>query len=707
MANDVYADKLPVLHDVLTPALVADLLKSGLQPLHESLREMHCRLDDIRAEKLSDLLGEDIKFRAATSPYVSEQYSVKSKGWQAHNETDGRISEDIQAPFEAELTGKTDVDEDISDGDRQDDDTVRKMSSEVLRKTQAPTDLYGAQYGWAQRRKRVTKSVTQVIGAHKFQGFDAFQNWTSNRLSDGNTKRNLFGAAMNFSYAEEDELARSKRTRREMRKMFGQPKGFAAKATKAADWLDTFHEPRRTGFLANLVHSSVFENTACAVIIFNSMYVAYVADFAIKNVGTTESPWMLYCEYFFVIFYLLELTLRIVVHRLYFLIGEDLKWNFFDLFLVCLSLFDFLLNSLEGENDGTNIGFMRMLRLLKLARILRTLRVMKVFRELAMVLESFRKCLTSLFWSLVMVSFCLYVFSLIFVQAVANFMAEARQFERDIGEIMEGDFLNHFGGVLQCMLSLYMSITGGNDWALYYNIIKYLGPEYALSYLFFTFFFAFALFNILTAIFVEKAIIAAKPESEEMIINARRKAVQDVEQLKKLSDFIDVDCTGTISWQEFEESMSNESMIAYLASVGLEVHDMEMFFQIIGGSKTTELSISDFIEGCMMVKGNATSLDMQRTSCEINLLKDEVTKMKRDLIKVVASSSNPPSRNTSCFWPAASKPTSRSQTVDLHNSEQPDSPKSTKLSTYRELHSETRIPSVDRQEESKKTFVTV
>lgn len=38
--------------------------------------------------------------------------------------------------------------------------------------------------------------------------------------------------------------------------------------------------------------------------------------------------------------------------------------------------------------------------------------------------------------------------------------------------------MEHFGSVLKTMLSLYMAVTGGNDWSLYYSILGQLGSFY-------------------------------------------------------------------------------------------------------------------------------------------------------------------------------------------------------------------------------------
>ena len=41
----------------------------------------------------------------------------------------------------------------------------------------------------------------------------------------------------------------------------------------------------------------------------------------------------------------------------------------------------------------------------------------------------------------------------------------------------------HFGSILQTMLSLYMAVTGGNDWSLYYNMLEQMGSFYHILFI--------------------------------------------------------------------------------------------------------------------------------------------------------------------------------------------------------------------------------
>jgi hypothetical protein len=223
----------------------------------------------------------------------------------------------------------------------------------------------------------------------------------------------------------------------------------------------------------------------------------------------------------------------------------------------------------------------------------------------------------------------LYVFSLILLHGFITYFdndydaAQAADAKYTREEIMDT-----FGGVWRTMLTLYMAMTGGQDWEVYYDVVEVLGTFYVLVFIFFTFFFSFALFNILTGVFVEKAVVAAQPDREELILQQRRKVLQEAEEFRRLCERLDKSKDGTITLEEFKENMQDEDMIAYMASVGLEIHDVTLFFNVIGGKG--EVSLDRFVEGCMSMRGNATALDVQKTIYKTEKLGDRIMDLQKE-----------------------------------------------------------------------------
>merc|ERR1719336_2919547 len=127
---------------------------------------------------------------------------------------------------------------------------------------------------------------------------------------------------------------------------------------------------------------------------------------------------------------------------------------------------------------------------------------------------------------------------------MVGFLAE----ERNIEEMTFDRIARHFGSVGTTMLTLYMAVTGGDDWGTAFDIVKFAGLLYECLFIGFTFFFVFAVFNILTGVFVEKAVAAAMPDRDEQILEERRKLHKESEQFRALCSRLDRDSSGHINW---------------------------------------------------------------------------------------------------------------------------------------------------------------
>ena len=176
-----------------------------------------------------------------------------------------------------------------------------------------------------------------------------------------------------------------------------------------------------------------------------------------------------------------------------------------------------------------------------------------------------------------------------------------------------------FGSVVETMVLLYMSVTGGNDWIQYYKVFQQLQSYYHWLYLGFIFFFTFALFNILTALFVEKAVAASRPDRQQQMSLERRKFAEQAAELCELFSKMDRDNNGRITKEEFVECMEDGDIISYMLSVGLDVYDANYLFELVADS-SGELEISRFVDGCMAVKGTASALDIQKQLAHIEHL---------------------------------------------------------------------------------------
>merc|ERR1712048_971276 len=118
--------------------------------------------------------------------------------------------------------------------------------------------------------------------------------------------------------------------------------------------------------------------------------------------------------------YVVELVSKLIVHRLYFFCNNEWSINMLDFCLVVYSLADAVLIS-----TGMNLTFLRTLRVFKFAKVLRLLRAVSIIKDLRVMMECVIGSMMALIWSIVLISFFLYVFSLFFVQAMAKHVSDS------------------------------------------------------------------------------------------------------------------------------------------------------------------------------------------------------------------------------------------------------------------------------------------
>jgi len=221
-----------------------------------------------------------------------------------------------------------------------------------------------------------------------------------------------------------------------------------------------------------------------------------------------------------------------------------------------------------------------------------------------------------LLWCLVVIAFILYLFSVVFVQGMTDFLADlvAEQATLTTSQVDEYQgVVDHFGSVPHAMLLLLQSVTGGLDWFEIYDIILLSGGPRAAVYVFYILFFVVAIWNIITSVFVEKVLKLAQPDMDTLMLEQRRKDEADAKELRELFRKLDVDCSGTISRKEFERCIKNGEVENFLVGRGIDIKDAKTFFTMLSESmdKENEVDIGTVVGSCLRIKGVATSIDLQ------------------------------------------------------------------------------------------------
>eukprot|EP00931_Biecheleriopsis_adriatica_P021401 TRINITY_DN1399_c0_g1_i1.p1 TRINITY_DN1399_c0_g1~~TRINITY_DN1399_c0_g1_i1.p1 ORF type:complete len:676 (+),score=167.70 TRINITY_DN1399_c0_g1_i1:67-2094(+) len=393
----------------------------------------------------------------------------------------------------------------------------------------------------------------------------------------------------------------------------------------------------RTRFpcLLSLVRSRWF---ACAVLILialNAVFICFLSDAGVRQAmqdhaamqsGTERPPpsvgirtWQEIVEFTFTGLFTVELILRMIPEGCTFWVGPEWQWNVFDAVLVISMITDTVL-VLAGEN----ITYIRILRIVRALRSFRMMRVLRFFRELRVMVLSTMNSLAPLMWAMLFLALTISVFSVLFLQGVTSFIRDANSPMTSI-EAME----EYYASFPMAFFSLFMAITGGDDWKNIVWPLLDISPVYGFLFMIYISLMVVGVLNIITGIFVESATELSRLDRDLVTQAEQDRIISYIKELLKLFNELDTDKSGTISLHEFEAYAARSDIQAFFSVLELDVSKAAQVFRLLDVDGSNEIEVDEFVMGCMRLKGLAKGVDMESLMLESKKLMNRQQKQQR------------------------------------------------------------------------------
>merc|ERR1719161_3133319 len=211
--------------------------------------------------------------------------------------------------------------------------------------------------------------------------------------------------------------------------------------------------------------------------------------------------------------------------------------------------------------------------------------------------------------------------SLIFVEAVAATLGSGTALDPHIKNSLE----HHYGSLFNAMWTLYLSTSGGEDWAPMGLPLKSTGMGYYYLFIFYPNFQSIALLNVVLGLFVDTAMKAAGTDHAAVLAeDADARATLAVDILKLFRGIDAADGTeeaaeeedagdGIIDRDELEISFSFPTFQAFLQQMELDKHEIINLFTLISRHKG-HVCVEDLVAGCFRVGRSAKSIDIMNIS---------------------------------------------------------------------------------------------
>lgn len=297
-------------------------------------------------------------------------------------------------------------------------------------------------------------------------------------------------------------------------------------------------------------------------------------------------------EILFCLVFTVELVMRLKVYRKTYFQMSDWKFNIFDCVLVFAQLIELLLEAIRSSQIiSVNLTFMRTLRIIRLIRILRTARVMHLASGIRTLVSSISASLRSLAWTICLLTLMLYTLSVGLTSMVADVPDSASTEALDL----------YYGSIGTSALTLFQAITGGLDWRdPLVPLMDGIGTSMAALYTLYIAFSIIALMNTITGVFIETALSSAKEDHEQYMVNSL------IELFKESAGGYD----GSLTFNCFEKQMTNPQMREFFKFIDVDPCEARSVFKLLDIDDSDSLDASEFLAGCLRLRGPAKSLDM-------------------------------------------------------------------------------------------------
>jgi len=363
-----------------------------------------------------------------------------------------------------------------------------------------------------------------------------------------------------------------------------------------------------TSSLEKFVDSYLFGVISSMAIITNACYIGYEANFMVKNelsflYGQGRHALTPVPEYCFTVFFVIELLMRVAAQKKAFLFGKDVTWNMIDFTLIVISLVQIL----TAGSSGGGLTVFRIFRIFRLVRLLKVMRRVQWLQSLNLMVLGILRSLTPLLWATLLLVIIMYSLAVFFISATATHLSTLDpskvDVDQDVTQVVNS-LEEDFGSMYMCLCVLFESVTGGNDWAIFARELRPMGEVYYVCFSLYVVFVTLGVLNIFTGFFVEGTVEASSETKFQFMKQREVRRAAIAELIRDLCHQSDTDFSGTLNKAEFEARQD------WFSLLNIEAADTSNLFALLDDDGVGEVSIDDFVNGCITIMGPPRSFDM-------------------------------------------------------------------------------------------------
>eukprot|EP00440_Ansanella_granifera_P025118 gb/GFBE01027287.1/.p1 GENE.gb/GFBE01027287.1/~~gb/GFBE01027287.1/.p1 ORF type:complete len:577 (+),score=118.92 gb/GFBE01027287.1/:1-1731(+) len=432
-------------------------------------------------------------------------------------------------------------------------------------------------------------------------------------------------------------------------------------ATDEGEARDAESELRRSHFDVDLIRSKAAEKqSACSrrfmlaldvvpgfVIVANSLVIGLSSDIMRGHVA-----WEI-LELAFLIFYALEIAIKVKIYGMRTYFGYRQLWNWFDLACLVFGIVDCAttwsvrvattLND-DSKFSDVDLNSLMMIKIFRLARLARLVRLARhrVFYELRLMITGLVSGFRVLGWAIVLLCVIIYVFGL----ACTSFLGESRE---------------EFSDLPASMFTLFRCFTEGCDaydgTPLPEHLRKQFGAWFMLAHIFTMVFATIGVFNLITAIFIDNVVSSQHARKLKLLADSGEKweaelkdevcdlmgvvgsfdlvtaSLSHADKLEVLNKALE-DLEGfNVTQERFQTWLEEPRFTSLLEDAEIEVPSARNLFAVLDADGGGCLSPNEILEGLLRLRGPVTKGDIIGISLKVQCILDNVMAMRTEMMQ--------------------------------------------------------------------------
>ncbi|CAE7455554.1 Scn11a [Symbiodinium microadriaticum] len=254
--------------------------------------------------------------------------------------------------------------------------------------------------------------------------------------------------------------------------------------------------------------------------------------------------------------------------------------------------------------DPSQLRMMRFLRFVRALRGIRVVRLLQYLSALRTIVFSIVSTMSSVGWTSLLLVVLFYLFGVLLTQISTD---HCRDLKYTSGDSCDDQLNRFWSSVPQSMLTLFLSITNGISWDEALQPLRQISDIAVVGLLIYIVITVLAVLNVVTGVFCNMAIESARADKDIATMQQMQKHEAQVEALREV----------------FREINTDRMEIA--------TDDIVTLFMCIDADGSGDITLDEFVYGCMNLAGPAKGLQVARMGYESTIIRKEIKAMREDL----------------------------------------------------------------------------